>query len=486
MVVANGAVAPSTSECEVRVYCATFYSETNTFSPMLTNRDDFVPLALAQRGTASFETAFAPVRALDGAVLGSFNRAALPGGIITRSAYESLRDELLADLSRNLPLDLVTLNLHGAMVAEGYVDCEGDVLRRIRTLVGAEIPVVAALDPHAHLTADMLANSHALVAYREYPHTDESATFAEAVDLGVRTALREIRPCMTALPCKQIAEYHTNREPMRSIVAQMRDWQRQKGVLAVSLIHGFPWGDVPDMGTQALVVTDGEPALGREVAGRLVARIRAARGETSNEVVGYREALVQACTGPGPVVVADVSDNPGGGAAGDATFLLRPLLAAGVPAAFGPLWDPFAVSQARKAGAGARLRLRIGGKVAITSGDPIDVEATVLATTERLSTPGVGGYEVSYGPSAAIRVGVVDLVLTAEREQAMSPTMFTSLGVTLYDRQVVVVKSAQHFSAAYGPLAQRVLYASSPGALNLDFASLPYKAANRALWPLGG
>lgn len=468
----------------MRAYCATFYGETNTFSPLPTGREDFVPMALALPGTAGFAAAFAPVHDLGGEVVGCFNRAALPGGMVVRAAYESLRDELLADVASRMPVDFVALNLHGAMVADGCVDCEGDVLARIRALVGAATPIVASLDPHAHLSAAMLANADVLVAYREYPHTDEAATFAEAVRLGVSMATHRIRPCMTAIACGQIAEYHTTQEPMLGILAEMRAWQRLDGVLAVSLIHGFPWGDVPDMGTASLVVTDGNPALGRELAQKLAMRIRAVRGHTSHAVLPFEEALTRACTAPGPVVVADVSDNPGGGAPGDSTYLLQWLLARSVPAAFGPLWDPFAAAQAHKAGMGARLTLRLGGKTGAASAQPVDVEAVVIATCEQLRTDGVGGYEVSYGRSASLSVGPVEIVVTSEREQAMCPDMFVRLGIALEDKQIIVVKSAQHFRARYESSARDILYATSPGALNLDFAALPYRAANRGLWPL--
>jgi microcystin degradation protein MlrC len=468
----------------VRVYCATFYGETNTFSPLLTGKEDFVAMALAQPGTPSFAAAFSPVYELGGEVVGRFNRAALPGGTVLRVAYESLRDELLAELASQLPVDLVVLNLHGAMVAQGVPDCEGDVLEKIRALVARDTPIVASLDPHAHLSAAMLRNADALVAYREYPHIDEAATFAEVVRLGVSIAARRVRPCMTAIPCGQIAEYHTMREPMRGIVAAMRAWERTDDVLAVSLIHGFPWGDVADMGTQSLVVTDGNPARGREIAQQLNERIRSVRGRTSSPVLPFTEALEQARASRGPVIVADVSDNPGGGAAGDSTFLLHSLLERPVSAAFGPLWDPPAVMQARKAGAGARLTLRVGGKSGAASGAPADIEAVVIAIAEELRTDGVGGYEVSYGRCASLRVGPIDIVLTSEREQAMSPAMFTRLGIALEDKQIIVVKSAQHFRARYAPLAREILHASSPGALDLDFAALPYRAADRALWPL--
>jgi microcystin degradation protein MlrC len=468
----------------MRAYCATFYGETNTFSPLLTGREDFAPMALAEPGTASFAAAFAPVHDMGGEVVGRFNRAALPGGMVVRAAYESLRDELLDDVASQMPFDLIVLNLHGAMVADGCADCEGDVLARIRALVGGATPIVASLDPHAHLSAAMLANADVLVAYREYPHIDEAATFAEVVRLGVSMSIHRIRPRMTAVACNQIGEYHTTREPMRGILADMRAWQRLDGVLAVSLIHGFPWGDVPDMGTSSLVVTDGDPALGQKIAQELAMRIRAVRGRTSHAVLPFEEALAQAHTVRGPVVVADVSDNPGGGAPGDSTFLLQWLLKRSVPAAFGPLWDPFAAAQAHKAGAGARLTLRLGGKAAATSAQPVDIEAVVIATTECLSTDGVGGYAVRYGRCASLRAGPVDIVVTSEREQAMSPSMFTQLSIALEDKQIIVVKSAQHFRARYERAARDILYASSPGALNLDFASLPYRAASRGLWPL--
>jgi microcystin degradation protein MlrC len=468
----------------MRVYCATFYGETNTFSPIPTGREDFLPMALAARGTPSFEAAFAPLRARGGEVAGTFNRAALPGGLVVRRAYESLREELLLDLARARPVDLVALNLHGALAADGYPDCEGDILRQVRAAVGAGIPITASLDPHAHLTAAMLEAADALVAYREYPHTDEATTFAEAVAIGLDAAAGRVRPRMASVPLGQIAEYHTTLPPMREVADHMRELAKQPGVLAASLIHGFPWGDVPDMGSKSLVVTDGRESLARELAAGLAERVRALRGRTSSPVSPYEEALDEAERLAGPVIVADVCDNPGGGAPGDATFLLESLLRRGTRAALGPLWDPLAVSLARKAGCGAHLPLRLGGKTGTTSGRPVDVRALVIAASERLTTPGVGGYDVDYGASASIRVGSLDIVLTSLREQAMSPRMFTALSVPLADPQMIVVKSAQHFRAAYAGVGTHILHAASPGALRLDFAAIPYRYADRSLWPL--
>ena len=468
----------------MRTYCATLYNETNTFSPMLADERDFVPMELARKGSPSFEAAFAPVYALGGIVLGEFNRSALPGGVIARGAYERLRDELIAELSSVLPLDLVVLNLHGAMVATGYPDCEGDLLERVRSIVGPRVTITAALDPHAHLTDAMTRNADVLIAYREYPHTDEAATFAEAVHIGVRAAAGEINPVLSVESCGQVDQYPTIRDPMRAIVKLAREWQSMKSVIAVSIIHGFPWGDVHDMGTKVLVVTDGDATLGSQLAADMSRRIRAARGQTANDVIDFREALSRARLGRAPVVVADVADNPGGGAAGDSTFLLRALIEARDSAAFGPIWDPFVVNLAHKAGAGARLHVRLGGKVSAASGEPLDLEVTVSALVESLTTPGVGGYEVAYGRSAMLQAGDVDIVVTSMREQAMLPALFTSMNVTLADKQIIVVKSAQHFAAEFGPIASEIIYAASPGTMHPAFNRLQYHAADRRLWPL--
>jgi len=467
----------------MRVYCATLYNETNTFSPMLSDESDFVPMELAREGSPSFEFAFAPVKAGGGEVIARFNRAALPGGLITDRAYESLRDQLLADLRASLPVDLVILNLHGAMVAVGFPDCEGDLLGRVRAIVGPAVPIGASLDPHAHLTPAMTENADILVAYREYPHVDEAATFAEVVRLGLRAMRKEIHPVISFNVCGQIDQYPTTREPMRSLVDLTRRWQQIEGILAVSIIHGFPWGDVPHMGTQSLIVTDRRKSLGAELAADLGARLRTMRGRTANEVLPYEAALGRATNGP-TAIVADVADNPGGGAAGDSTYLLRPLLDGNMPAAFGPLWDPFAAAIGQKAGVGARLRLRLGGKVSSASGHPVDVDVTVRAIADPLRTPGVGGYDVTYGRSAWLQAEAVDIVVTSEREQAMVPEMFTQLGISLAEKQVIVVKSAQHFVAGFSSISNRILYASSPGTLDPNFARLPYAAADLRLWPL--
>ena len=250
----------------MRIFTASLATETNTFSPVPTDR-------------ASFETAFyagpgehpdtptlcsAPIVVLrrrareEGFTLVEGTATwAEPGGLLQRKAYEDLRDEILGQLSAALPVDGVVLGLHGAMVAQGYDDCEGDLLERIRAIVGPNGLIACELDPHSHLTKKRVANADLLAAFLEFPHTDFLDRAEHVVDLALRTLRGEIRPVLSTFDCRMIDVFPTSREPMRGFVDRIRAMQGGDGVLSISLIHGFMAADVPDMGTQMLVVTDG-------------------------------------------------------------------------------------------------------------------------------------------------------------------------------------------------------------------------------------
>jgi microcystin degradation protein MlrC len=185
------------------------------------------------------------------------------------------------------------------------------------------------------------------------------------------------------------------------------------------------------------------------------------------------------------VVIADSADNPGGGAAGDSTFFLHRLLERGITgAALGPLWDPQAVRIAFEAGVGATLPLRVGGKVSPLSGDPVDLQATVRALVPQMTMSGLAGTRVPLGDCARVEHRGVQVVLISRRNQAMGTDLFTGLGCDPSTQRIVVVKSSQHFQAAFGPIASRVVYAAAPGAVTSDLARLPYRRRPRPLWPL--
>jgi microcystin degradation protein MlrC len=477
----------------MRVFAATLATETNTFSPIPTGLESFADHTYRAGEHPDEPTLFtAPLwvarqraKANNWQVVEGLCTFAQPAGITTRHAYETLRDELLDNLRQALPVDIVLLGMHGAMVADGYDDCEGDLLTRVRALVGPKTIVGGELDPHCHMTRRMIDHADVLICYKEYPHTDFVERAEELVNLCAAAAKGEIKPVMSLHDCRMIGIYHTPREPMRGFVDRMQAREGQDGVLSVSVAHGFPWGDVPDVGTRILVVTDGAPEVGTRVAQEVGAELKSLRGRTMPTYLSIPEALDRALASDGgPVVVADVSDNPGGGAPGDSTFLLSALLERGVEqAALGPMWDPMAVRLCFEAGEGSNLPLRIGGKTGPMSGDPLDIEARVVKLV-RGAHQAFGASQVGMGDCVAVRVGGVEVVLTSARVQAMGRDLFTNLGVELERKRLIVVKSSQHFYAAFAPIAKEVLYCGAPGAIAPDLTQVPYRRAVRPLWPL--
>jgi microcystin degradation protein MlrC len=414
---------------------------------------------------------------------------AQPAGPTVRAAYEQLRDELLADLRKALPVDAVLLGLHGAMVAEGYDDCEGDLMTRIRALAGKDTVIGATLDPHCHLTETMMTAADLIICFKEYPHTDFLDRAQELCDLAEAVAKKKVKPAKSTFDCRMISMYHTTREPMKSLVATMKSLEGKDGVLSISIAHGFPWGDVKDLGTRVLVITDNRADAGAALAEKIGRELISIRTNTYEPQLQLGEAVGKALEINGwPVVLADCADNPGGGAPGDSTFVLETLLARkGGPAALGPLYDPLSVQFCFDVGVGAKVQLRIGGKTGPSSGRPLDLAAEVRHL-QRNATQCFGAARWSVGDLATVRVGEpgseIDVVMTSLRNQGTGTDLFTAHGVNLDEKRLVVVKSSQHFYAAFGPIAKAVFYVKGPGAIALDIPALPYKNVARPKWPL--
>lgn len=479
----------------MRVFSATLATETNTFAPMPTGLASFRDRGYYKAGTHPDNmTMFAgPLWAARqrGKALGWELREGMvafaqPSGTTTRAAYEALRDELLADLKAALPVDMVLLGLHGAMVADGYDDCEGDLLQRVRTIVGPQVVVGAELDPHNHLSAAMVDHADVLVAFKEYPHTDILERAIELVDLCHAKAEGRTKPVASAVDTGGLVVMHTSRQPARGFVDRIMALEGKDGILSISVSHGFPWGDVPDMGTKVLVYSDGDVAKGAALARKLADELIALRHDLDVPQPGIDAALDQALAfDNGPVVLADGADNPGGGAPGDSTFILERLLERGVTnACIGPLWDPGAVRIAFDAGVGAQLAMRIGGKIGPSSGSPLDLQVTVKAICPDMVMTGLASTPVAMGGCACVELAGVQIVLCTLRNQAMGTDLFTQLGVDLGAMKMIVVKSSQHFYASYSKVAKHVIYVGAPGAVTGDLKTLPYKKIRRPKWPI--
>lgn len=478
----------------MRIFAASLGTETNTFSPIPTARANFeeafayapgehpdeprhttAPLYVARRRAA--QEGFTLIE-------GSCFWAE-PAGTCSRSDFEVLRDAILAELEAALPVDGVLLGLHGAMIAHGYDDCEGNLIENVRRIVGPEVVIGCEYDLHCHLTKRCVSNADITILYKEYPHTDFLERGEELVSLLLKTIRGEIRPVSSLYDPRFIGFFPTVVEPTRSFVDRLHMLERtEPGVLSISFVHGFQHSDVPDMGSRMLVVTDDRKADGDRLA-KALAEEAAALLEHQVTLMSQDEALDRALARPGETtVIADTSDNAGGGAASDNTDFVRLLLERDVQNTLvGPIWDPVAVQICFAAGLGCRLALRFGGKSGPDSGDPVDATVEVIGLL-RSAWQSYDRSQVPLGDAAAIRIGGLECVLISSRTQALGRELFTNFGIDPASKQVVVVKSANHFRAAFGPIAAQVLYADGKGNVPIDCRAHHFEAVRRPLWPL--
>jgi microcystin degradation protein MlrC len=483
----------------MRVFTASLATETNTFSPVPTDRSSFEMAFYAPPGRHPETPTLcsSPMLALrrrartDPSLVVVEGTAAWaePGGLVNRRAYESLRDEILDQLRAALPVDGVVLGLHGAMVADGYDDCEGDLLSRVRDMVGPDVLVAAELDPHSHLTPRRVEAADILASFLEFPHTDFYERGEHVVDLALRALRGEIHPVISTFDCRMIDIFPTSREPMRGFVDRMKALQGTGTVLSVSLIHGFMAADVPELGTRVLVVTDADPHGGAALAERLGREVIGLRGRTAmpmlSTAAGVARAAAAAAGGRRPIVLADVWDNPGGGTAGDGTLILAEMLARGVHrAGVATIWDPMAVTLCRGFGEGARILLRFGGKSCAPAGNPIDAEVQVIKVVDE-GWQSFGASRVTLGPAAVVRIAgtEVDVILNTNRTQTFEPDIFVNLGIDPLAKDVLLVKSTNHFYAGFSKIAAEIIYVDAGAPYPSDPRRTDYRKLIRPIWP---
>lgn len=477
-----------------RVFTAVLATETNTFSPIFVDRRAFAASLDAPPGqhpqTPTLCSAVITVgrertQAWGWTLVEGTAAWADPAGLVNRRTYEELRDEILGQLQDSLPVDAVVLGLHGAMVADGYIDPEGDMLTRTRALVGPDILIGATLDPHSHLTKKRCAAADFFVAFKEFPHTD-FVDCAESAWAIAKAALdSNVRPVMSTFDCRMIDIFPTNNEPMRSFVDRLTAIEAtDPDILSVSVIHGFMAGDVPEMGTQIIVVTDDNKAKGDALARELGMDLFAMRGLSAMEQIEAGEAVQQAlASSAAPVVVADMWDNPGGGTAGDATVLLQAFIDADAQGvAFGTIWDPTAVGHCFAAGEGAVIPLRFGAKSAPGTGDPIDRKVHVQKLV-RDAEQTFGASKVPIGDIAVIAFDGIEVILNTVRAQAFETSLFEVAGIPPTERKVLVIKSTNHFFASYSKIAAEIIYCSAGSPYPNNPAKTEYRHARKDIWP---
>ncbi|MBA3377255.1 MAG: M81 family metallopeptidase [Chloroflexia bacterium] len=413
-----------------------------------------------------------------------------PSAMVSRHAYETIRDTLFAHIEVAGELDAICLALHGAGSADGIDDLEGTFLAELRGLVGTEVPVVVSLDLHGNTTRAMLEHATALFYCHEYPHIDTFDRGEEIVEVAAKIVRGEIRPVkhLVRLPVA-IPPSTTFSGPAMVVNERCFDWEKTPGVLDCAFTHGFPHTDVPEIATSVLVTTDNDPALAERVADDVVQLILGTLEEVRQSLPDALEAMAKALRATAlPVIVAEVSDNPGGGAPGSGTHLLRALLAADEPdTCFGFVWDPATAMQAHEAGTGATIPVRLGGFSDDLHGAPIEAEAYVKVLSDgrfTLTNPMGAGSTVDLGSMARLVIGNVDVIVGSARAQTLDDELFLLHGIDVRRRRIVCIKSQQHFRGGFQHLAGTTIRCDTPGLTTSNLDNLPYQRIRRPIWPL--
>ncbi len=479
----------------MRLFAATIATETNTFSPLPTSIDGYKESVFLRPGehpddaplmcTAPLWVARRRAKAEGFTLIEGSCFAASPAGTTNRKDYEFMRDEVLGQLKAAMPVDGVLLGLHGAMVAHGYDDVEGDIIERVRAIVGPKTVIGVELDPHCHLTLKRVKLADVIVLYKEFPHTDVVERAEDMLTIVLKTLRGQAKPVMSMYDCRQVSSYPTTLPLMRAFVDKIMAMEGKDGILSISIGHCFPYADVAELSGRILVVMDGDKKKGDALATRLGEEFVSMRGKTMPQYYGVDEGVKLAMeANEAPIVMADPADNAGGGAPSDNTTILRRLIERGAEnAVVGPLWDPVAVRLCFDAGLDAEFSLRFGGKIGPASGTPIDATVKVIGL-KRDCWQSFGPTQVPLGDCAAVRVGGVDIVLISNRTQALGLELFTNLGIDPRQKKIVLVKSTNHFMAAFGPIAKRVIYIDADGPISRDHRKIPYTKIIRPIWPL--
>ncbi|MCB4767646.1 M81 family metallopeptidase [Ancylobacter sp. Lp-2] len=485
------------------VLTAQVMHETNTFSKNLTGLEAFRRLdeeeiPRARRGTrTSLGATFDAAEKYGWTLRHPLAAWANPSGRVTTECFEALAEQLLRGIAAAGPIDGMLLHLHGAMVTERYEDGEGELLRRVRSVVGPDIPIVATLDLHANVTDLMVEMANALIPLRTYPHIDYDKCAWQGADLLDRAMTGEIslrtivarRPLLLGLDFGK-----TQGGPMAELLARADALEQAGAVLAIGICSGFASADIREAGPTVTVTVDGEAGLGdaRRIAEAFMDYAWETRAYRSAHPIDVDEAVRRAKAGEDrekPVILADFTDNPGGGCYGDSTNLLKGMIEGELEnAAFYAICDPEAVREGTNLGVGEEGTIRLGGKTdPMAGGGPLTLTGRVLCLSDGrfiASGPMGGGLRRDYGLSMVFRVGGVDIVVISKNGQATDLAQFTSLGVDPTRKHTLAIKSNHHFRAAFEPIAREVLLVDSGSLGSSQSGARRYVNVRRPIWPL--
>jgi microcystin degradation protein MlrC len=478
-----------------RIAIGGFLHETNTFAPTKANYEAFMhgsgrasmadaaSVLQSMRNINAGQSGFITSAEANGwELVPTVACAASPSAHVTEDAFERIVDVITDRIAAAGPIDGVYLDLHGAMVTEHYDDGEGEILARVRKLIGPGVPLVASLDLHANVTPEMIDNADALIAYRKYPHTDMADTGrAAAAHLALLLNGQRFAKAFRQLPFLiPISWQCTNDQPAKGIYETLAAYAND-AVPNLSFAPGFPAADFVHCGPSVFAygrTQDDADAAVEALAALVCGHEHDFDGRIYTPDEGVRHAMELAKTASKPIVIADTQDNPGAGGDSDTTGMLRALVRNRAQrAALGMIYDPESALAAHAAGEGATVQLALGGK----SGIPGDAPYEESFVVEKLSDgsfkapgPFYGGRNMEMGPSACLRIGDISVVVCSHKAQLADQEMYRYVGIEPTEQAILVNKSSVHFRADFEPIAEQLLICAAPGAMPADPSTLPW------------
>jgi microcystin degradation protein MlrC len=479
-----------------RIAVGAFLHETNTFAPTKATYVDFVHgggwPAMAQgpdvlkvmRNINCGLAGFVEQAEADGwELVPTISCGAIPSAHVTEDAFERIVKVMIEGIKAAGQLDAVYLDLHGAMVTEHLDDGEGEILQRVRGVIGGDLPLVVSLDLHANVTPQMVEHADALIAYRTYPHIDMADTGrAAAKNLALLlNSKQKFAKAFRQLPFLiPISWQCTSDQPTKGIYQKLAALE-SGAVPTLSFAPGFPAADFPHCGPS--VFAYGKTQADADAAADTIMAIVAGHeddfdGRIYTPDEGVRHAMELALRAKKPIVIADTQDNPGAGGDSDTTGMLRALVRNhATRAAIGAIYDPQSAKAAHTAGVGATVTLALGGKSGISGDAPYHETFIVEQLSDgQFVAPGpyYGGRNMDMGPSACLRIGGIRVVVSSHKAQLADQSMYRYVGIEPTEQAILVNKSSVHFRADFEPIAETLLICAAPGAMPADTAALPW------------
>ena len=479
-----------------KIYCASIATETNTFSLLKTDLKNFKETFYAKPNkhpeTPTLCTALFPllrkekskgrIKLIEGTATW-----AEPSGLINAKTWDYLKKKILNEVKSAGKLDIVLLGLHGAMISSNCIDCEGDLIKNVRKIIGPEVIIGVTFDPHSHLSNKCINNVNIINVFKYFPHTDFVNTARDCIKFSIKAYNKSIKPEFSVFDVKMITIMPTSKEPMKSFVDKIKKLEKNKNILSISIIHGFMAGDSPDLGTKVLVTTNNNKKYGDKLSNDLGMELFDMRKKLAPKTHSVNTSLIRAKNlsrkYKKPVIISDMWNNPGGGVPGDSTILIKRAISMKLKnIALGSIWDPEAVKLCHAAGEKKIINLSFGSKIS-SNETPVKKKILVKKIVKN-SFQKFGKSLVPMGDCACIYFDDIEIVLSSNRSQTFSTDVFSKLGIKISEKDIIIVNSTNHFYDSFYPHVSNIIYASVNGIYPNNPKQTTYKKLKREIWPI--